>query len=516
MLRSLAFAPFLVPLLMHYRVPLYHNVSPPWSMLLALLPVYIVIPLIDHIGGRSRANADVANKPWIADGVEYRSLPRLLGAQVIVLKIAAFVLIVRGQFPPIDLIGTAFLCGHVLGSYSMYVSHELVHRPSRFDRALAEALMLTVMYPHFCIEHVMGHHKHVGTPRDPATARFNESVYRFIARSVCGGLVSAWRLEAGRLRERGRSPFTAQNRMLRYSLEVVALNAVVYYFGGPAGIIAFLVQSAAAIFAFETINYLQHYGLRRRELAPGVFEPVTLHHSWDSSYRFSNLFLLNLGRHADHHHAPARPFQALRLFRDHEAPEMPWGIVTMFVVALVPPLWFRVMNPRVLAWRESSRDPIAEKYAKLPGGKGLDPDTALSALRRACARGDVELRVITVDRDTRRQMLLSRYEALCGFLAVPAVVTGILVNVLFAAPWGIVFLFVVCVAVLAARRRLARLGSDEAVIRAALDSLHTWDLFWRSAKVELHYGRDRSKSCRSPAQDWYRFTADIGARTEAA
>ncbi len=505
MWRFLSFVPFLLPVVMRYRVPQYHHVSLLWSVPLTFLYLYLSIPFFDHIAGRSRGNPDLASKPWIASGGEYVLLPQLLCLQVMVLKVVAFIWIVQGKFTTVDLVGTAFLCGQVLGSYGIYVAHELMHRPSRFDKALAEILLVTVMYPHFCIEHVVGHHKHVGTYRDPATARFNESLYRFVVRSVFGGAVSAWRIETERLRARGLPWLTMHNRMLRYSVEISLLNAAVYYFGGIWGSIAFLIHCAIAIFAFETINYVQHYGLQRKELAPGVFEPVSTRHSWDSSHRFSNLFLLNLGRHADHHRSPARPFQTLRLFREHEAPELPWGIVTMFVVAFVPPLWFRVMNPRALAWREKSVVPLTAAYSRLPTSNELDPDAALSALRRAYARGETRIGLTGLNHQTRRAILLSRYEMLFGFLIVPAIAITIVINNVWRPVWGLTFLFVACLVALAARRVLANYGSSEAVIPAALGSLHTWDLLWRTANVEIRFDDDPSKRCSSPADDWHRF-----------
>jgi alkane 1-monooxygenase len=229
------------------------------------------------------------------------------------------------------------------------VAHELVHRSGKFERALAEVLMMQVSYTHFCIEHVLGHHANVATPRDPATARAGESFYAFLPRTVFGGVASAWCIEAVRMKRGGRPVFSLGNRMLRYAAELILLYGVAALLFGAGGVLFLAAQSIVAFTMLEVVNYLEHYGLQRREVRPGRFEPTRPYHSWNSSHRVTNWFLFNLGRHSDHHAAAGRRFHTLRHFE--EAPQLPIGYAAIFVLALVPPLWRRVMDPRLADWR---------------------------------------------------------------------------------------------------------------------------------------------------------------------
>lgn len=249
--------------------------------------------------------------------------------------------------------------GSITGAGGITVAHELMHRKSRFERALAELLMATCSYTHFCIEHVHGHHRRVGTRDDPATARLGETFYSFWVRSVFGGVASAWHLEAARLKRRGKAVFGPSNRMLRYAAELVLIYAVLWALFGWKGVGFFAAQGIFGFTLLEIINYLEHYGLTRREVAPGRFEPVKPHHSWNTSRRITNMYLINLGRHSDHHHQPGRRYQDLRHIAD--APQLPMGYPAMVGLALVPLLWHWLMDPRVEEWRRTYQadEPVA-------------------------------------------------------------------------------------------------------------------------------------------------------------
>lgn len=216
------------------------------------------------------------------------------------------------------------------------VAHELMHRAGRVEQGLAAVIMATASYTHFCVEHVQGHHKNVGTPRDPATSRLGETLYAYLPRTLWGGLRSAWRIEAARPIPR--------NRMLRFAVGYAALLVAITVTFGPLGIVAFLGQSLVAVGMLETINYVEHYGLVRGELATGRPERVAPHHSWNSAHRVANWMLFNLARHSDHHAYAGRPFPELRHYDD--VPQLPASYPAMMLLAAVPPLWFRVMNPR--------------------------------------------------------------------------------------------------------------------------------------------------------------------------
>jgi alkane 1-monooxygenase len=196
---------------------------------------------------------------------------------------------------------------------------------------------------------VYGHHRYVATPRDPATARFGESFYRFFPRTLAGSVVSALEIENERVRRRYGRALHPANRMLRYALVQLALYSMIGFVFGWLGVVVLAGQSAVAILELETINYVEHYGLMRRETSPGVFERVQPWHSWDAHYRVSNWLLINLARHADHHGIASRRYPALQA--EPSTPQLPAGYGAMFLLALVPPLWRKVMDPRVVAER---------------------------------------------------------------------------------------------------------------------------------------------------------------------
>lgn len=249
------------------------------------------------------------------------------------------------------LVGTVSI-GVMAAAGGINIAHELMHRKDRWARALAELLMGSVTYTHFCIEHVHGHHRHVATPRDPASSRYGEAVYAFLPRTIFGGFVSAWRIEQQRARKQNISVFSPRHRMTRYALTQVLLYSVLGIALGPLALVYWAGQSLTAIVVLEIINYVEHYGLTRRETSPGRYERVLPRHSWNASHRLTNWLLFNLQRHSDHHYLASRPYHMLRHY--HDVPQLPAGYATMMLIALVPPLWRAVMHPRVDAWQRRS------------------------------------------------------------------------------------------------------------------------------------------------------------------
>ncbi len=313
--------------------------------LLAVAGVFVVLPLLDERAGLDTRNPDEARA---ARGRGLRDLPLWLWLPA-QLGLTGWLVarVGEGSYSWAEAVGLGLSLGVMNGGGGITVAHELMHRAERLPRAAAELLMASVSYAHFCIEHVHGHHRHVATPQDPASARAGEHLYAFWRRSVFGGLRSAWRLEAARL-ERTRTPrFSLRDARLRQPLLVLSLYAGAAALGGARGVAFFALQGLVAFSLLEAVNYLEHYGLARREIAPGKYERVGPRHSWNSSARVSNLYLFNLARHSDHHAHAARPYDLLR--HHDEAPQLPYGYATMVLLALVPPLWFRVMTPRVAA-----------------------------------------------------------------------------------------------------------------------------------------------------------------------
>lgn len=251
---------------------------------------------------------------------------------------------------PLELVGTVLLMGVTSGSFGITVAHELVHRRAAWQRGVGVALLLLVHIPHFRIEHVHNHHAHVGTPRDPATARLGESLYRFFPRSLAGQFLGAWRLERDRRRRRGLPPLGPGNRMLTYLALQVLLDLAVLLAFGWVGLGAFLLQGLVAVWLLESVNYIEHYGLARRPLSDGGFEPLTERHSWNAGHAVTNAALFNLGMHSAHHLEAARPFPLL--YNRREMPQLPTGYAGAVLLAMLPPLWHRIMDPRARAFAE--------------------------------------------------------------------------------------------------------------------------------------------------------------------
>jgi alkane 1-monooxygenase len=250
---------------------------------------------------------------------------------------------------PYEVVGLVSGLGVMCGTFGINVGHELGHRRPRHERILAQIALLTSLYQHFYIEHNRGHHKWVSTEADPASARYGETVYAFWLRSVVGGYRSAWALERARLTQRGLPVFSWHNGMWRFHLaQGLWLLAIGLVFGGSA-LWLYLAAALMGILLLETVNYIEHYGLQRERLASGRHERVQPHHSWNSDHVLGRLLLFELSRHADHHYLASRPYQVLR--HHQSAPQMPTGYPGMMVMALFPPLWFRVMHDRIRVLR---------------------------------------------------------------------------------------------------------------------------------------------------------------------
>jgi alkane 1-monooxygenase len=204
---------------------------------------------------------------------------------------------------------------------------------------------------------VLGHHRAVATPDDPATSRRGESLYRFYPRTVLGGLRSAWVLERERCAKKQTPWWNPRDRRSRYVLVLAASYVGVAWIFGPFGLALFVAQGVVAFSLLEVINYIEHYGLARRQLASGKYERVLPQHSWNSAHRVSNYYLFNLARHSDHHYLASREYDRLRHHGD--APQLPTGYVGMVILALFPPLWFHVMDKRLGAWQAQHTEPTS-------------------------------------------------------------------------------------------------------------------------------------------------------------
>ena len=310
--------------------------------------VYLFIPLIEAFSKPNYTNTsieregDVKNKK-IYDYIIFLIVPAQCFFLIYFLNSFSV-----DKLTLVEKIGRVYSMG-LLGSHAINVGHELGHRFSKFDQFLSKLLLLTSLNTHFFIEHNRGHHKKVGTLEDPATARKNESVYRFVLRSMIGGYISAWKLEVDRLRAKNLvnfySIYSFENQMVRFTLLQSALIFIIYSVFGLSTMLIFLLVSFIGILHLELINYVEHYGLLRKKLEDGKYEKINKMHSWNANYTLSRLMLFELTRHSDHHLKASRKYQILN--HKEDSPELPSGYIGCMVLSFFPPLWFYIMNPIV-------------------------------------------------------------------------------------------------------------------------------------------------------------------------
>lgn len=278
--------------------------------------------------------------------------------------------------PQADHLGTVeklavlFGMGVVSGTVGINYSHELMHQKNRVERWLGDLLLAMVLYSHFRSEHLRVHHLYVGTPRDPVTARYNEGFHRFFPRVLIECRRSAWKAEVALLARRDLPWWHRSNPYWRYWGLQGAMLALALLLGGWQGLALFLWQAFIAVWQLELVNYIEHYGLTRRHLGDGRYEHVLPRHSWNASHRASNWLLINLQRHSDHHYKPDRRFPLLQTYGEEDAPQLPFGYPLMTMAAMIPPVWKRVMNPRVKAWRRQFYPDITDWHAY---NKALNP-----------------------------------------------------------------------------------------------------------------------------------------------
>lgn len=288
--------------------------------------------------------------------------------QAALLAAAIYATCVRGHLSTLETFALFFFAGQITSTIGIVYAHELMHSKSRVEIFMADVLMAMTLYSHFRTEHLLVHHRYVGTPRDTVTARFGETLYQFYARVLPGSLASAWDVEAKRLRYRGLPVWHASNPFWRYVGLQAACAALVWMIGGWSGLLWFIYLALIAQLVLEAINYIEHYGLFRAETAPGRYESIALHHSWDSNHPFTSYQLINLTRHPDHHYRPDHPYQYLSSYRANTAPQMPFSYPIMMASAFVPSIWRRVTHRRIERWRE--RHGYLERSAPGAGAHG--------------------------------------------------------------------------------------------------------------------------------------------------
>lgn len=244
-----------------------------------------------------------------------------------------------------ELIFSTFNIGVLMAISGINVAHELGHRSGTFDLWMSRLLLLPTLYSHFTLEHNYGHHLRVGTPEDPATADKNQSVYSFFAQSVIQGYTHAWKIATNRRIEKGRASW--RHEIIWYHIAQILLIACIVLIFGWGVLLPYLAAALISILTLESVNYIEHYGLVRKKMPSGRYEPMGEEHSWNSNHEIGRIILFELVRHTDHHFQSTRKYQTLRHLE--KSPQLPFGYPMSIAMALIPPVWFRVMNPRLRA-----------------------------------------------------------------------------------------------------------------------------------------------------------------------
>jgi len=280
-----------------------------------------------------------------------------------------------GGLSVVDKIGLAITVG-CIGGVGINTAHELGHKKVDMERWISRITLAQTFYGHFYVEHNRGHHVRVATPEDPASSRFGETFWAFWPRTVSGSFTSGWNVEKTRLQRLGKGPWTIKNEVLSaWLMSVVLFGALVAIFG--IELLPYLLLQALIGFSLlEAVNYLEHYGLCRQKVASGRYERPAPEHSWNSDHIVTNIFLYHLQRHSDHHAYPTRRYQTLRSWDG--APNLPSGYASMILIAYFPPIWRKVMDPRVLAHYDgditkANIDP--KKRAKILARYGVTEET---------------------------------------------------------------------------------------------------------------------------------------------
>lgn len=331
-----------------------------WWNFSALAFAFILIPLIDQLSGIDTTNVSEVESKTKGEEFYYRFVTYTWTWVQVAFVVWGCYVIGFGKVNSIaEWIGFTVSVALVTGGIGITVAHELGHKKSALERFYSQVLLMTVCYMHFYIEHNRGHHVLVATPEDPATAKKNENFYAFWLKSVFLGYAHAWKLEAESLAKRNLPAFHWRNDMIRFAILPVLFCATLtllfslwsdrFLWEIP---VFFFAQSILAFTFLELVNYVEHYGITRREISAGRFERVNPSHSWNASHLISNFFLFQLQRHSDHHVNAIKRYQVLNHY--DESPQLPFGYPTMIIIAAFPPLWFGMMNKRLDEWTAKS------------------------------------------------------------------------------------------------------------------------------------------------------------------
>jgi len=349
------------PLVPALSAALYFTSIGVWATLIPIVFLYALVPVVDAIIGEDTHNPPAEVVRAMEADRYYTWLVRAAVPMLWLSFVATVALVGSQDLPLWSIVALVVGVGSVSGN-SITIGHELGHKSSKTDQRFAMWANALVGYAHFRVEHNYGHHVLVSTPDDPASARMGETIYGFALREIPGALKNGLSFEAERLRKKGKAVISLNNEIIAgWLITAVAALILIATFGWIAAPFI-IVHHMFGWYGLTQANYIEHYGLLRQKRENGRYEPCRPHHSWNTNHIFSNLMTFHLQRHSDHHSNPMRPYQVLRDFPD--LPRLPSGYPGMFVLAAIPPLFFKVMDPKVMQWAERDLDKVNVLPAK--------------------------------------------------------------------------------------------------------------------------------------------------------
>ena len=313
------------------------------------IPFWIWVTMGDQTFGLRTTNLDPSTPErelWAYNLLLWSWAPCHLGVSIYVF----WQILVSGHLSTGESI--ALTVGLGVAAHTLATGHELIHRAAKWERRLGEILLSSIAFAHYQTEHLFIHHRHVGTPLDPVFSAKGQSVWSYVLWGLFGNILLSWRVECDRLARLGLPVWHPTNPFWRYNLLTAAWVALYAWMGGWFGVGLYLLQSLVAMTLLRAVDYVEHYGLPRKLLPSGRYERTEPRHSWNASHRVSNWALWNVQRHSDHHRMAARPYPLLQHFEEDTAPQLPYNYTVMLFFALIPPLWFRIVDPCLDAWRE--------------------------------------------------------------------------------------------------------------------------------------------------------------------
>ncbi|MQX51776.1 alkane 1-monooxygenase [Alcanivorax sp. PA15-N-34] len=344
--RPLWMVSLLVPGSVFLGPVLYFATGEALTLWLPLVFYYLIIPLLDMLVGEDQSNPPEEVVPQLEADAYYRYMTYALVPILIGAYLFGMWFVGTHALPFHGWLAMVLLTGTICGAAGINLGHELGHKKTPLERWLAKIVLAPLGYGHFPIEHNKGHHRDVATPEDPASSRMGETIWGFALREIPGAFFRAWELEAERLKKQGQPVWSLHNEILQPALISIALWGSIIALLGWQMVPFIAAVTLWSYLQLTSANYVEHYGLLRQKLPDGRYERTQPHHSWNSNHMFSNWASFHLQRHSDHHAHPARRYQSLRHFDN--LPTLPNGYFGMFLISYFPPLWFRVMDRKLL------------------------------------------------------------------------------------------------------------------------------------------------------------------------